>query len=52
MPRVVEVGSVVDLGVERPGWDIRPEPRPRVKGRRMEAAGEVKIAAGSVRDGM
>ena len=40
-----------DLGLEAPGWEIRPLPMPRARGRRMEMGAEVKIEEGRVRPG-
>jgi hypothetical protein len=52
VPASFEAFSDVDLGVEAPGWEIRPEPIPRPSGRRMEIGALLKIEEGRVSPGM
>ena len=52
VPASLEVGSEVVLGVGRPGWEMRPLPMPRERGRRRERGVEVKMLEGRVREGM
>ena len=44
--------SVVVLGAELPGWETKPEPTPRARGRAREAYGEAKRLDGRVSEGM
>ena len=44
--------SAVVFGAEPLGWEMRPEPMPRVRGRARDAYGEAKRLEGSVREGM
>ena len=44
--------SVIVLGAELPGWETRPEPTPRTRGKAREAYGEAKRLDGKVREGM
>lgn len=43
---------MVDLGVDLPGCEIRPEPRPRPSGSRIAMGALLKMLEGRVRPGM